>query len=128
MLKEFKEKVNRKNDAIRNKEFIPISLRNEIAEKSKQIEYILMRQSFIAPSFLPSVSEAFLRDDFNFSEYLGRVLSKIFTKAFVFSISSFIFILGFIYIWTLFSIIPSKAVQVYFIPKQKITNNLIKIS
>lgn len=35
-----------------------------------------MRDEFIAPTFLPVVSESFLREDFNFSEYLGKCLAK----------------------------------------------------
>lgn len=107
--------MNRKNDIERRGEALSRQLKKELKEKSNQVQYLLMRQSFIAPSFLPPVGESFLRDDFNFSEYLGRVLSKVFTRAFVYSISSFIFILGFIYLWTLFSLIPSRSVQVNFI-------------
>ena len=39
--------------------------------RRSQLEYILTRQEFIAPSFLPTISESFLRDDFNFAEYLS---------------------------------------------------------
>ena len=124
LLNEFKFLMNKKNQAaLENKKITPDE-RSDLEEKKKQIQYILMRQSFIAPSFLPPVAEGFLRDDFNFAEYLGRVLSKVFTKAFVFSISSFIFVLGFIYFWILFSLVPSKTVQV---PKQITTCILISI-
>lgn len=107
--------MNRKNDIERRGETLSRQLKKELNEKCNQVQYLLMRQSFIVPSFLPPVGESFLRDDFNFSEYLGRVLSKVFTRAFVYSISSFIFILGFIYLWTLFSLIPSHTIQVSFI-------------
>jgi hypothetical protein len=33
-----------------------------------------MRENFISPGFLPTIGESFLRQDFNFSEYLGRCL------------------------------------------------------
>jgi len=117
--------MNRKNEAEQNNQRILPKDRTELQEKRKQIQYILMRQSFIAPSFLPPVAEGFLRDDFNFSEYLGRVLSKVFTKAFVFSISSFIFVLGFFYFWILFSLVPSKVVQVIFLKYPQFFNFFI---
>ena len=55
-------------------------------EKDKaQIEYVLIRQEFIAPTFLPIVAEAFLRDDFDFALYLSYALSSVLGHVFNFS-------------------------------------------
>jgi hypothetical protein len=43
-----------------------------------------MRQEFIAPTFLPTITESFLRDDFFFSGYLNRYNLNI--KKFIFLI------------------------------------------
>ena len=57
------------------------------AEKYRDIiEYVLIRQEFIAPTFLPVISEAFLRDDFNFALYLSHALGGV--LGFVFNLST----------------------------------------
>ena len=55
------------------------------------LEYFIMRDHFICPSFIPILGECLLRGDFNFSEYLGRSLAKSFSKIFQFSITSFFY-------------------------------------
>jgi len=40
--------------------------------KRNILEYFLIRQEFIAPSFQPTFTESFLREDFDFSNYLLR--------------------------------------------------------
>ena len=41
-----------------------------------QLSYLIMRQLFISPTYLPAVGEAFLRDDFDFAQYLTLCLEK----------------------------------------------------
>src|SRR5262245_24144200 len=60
--------------------------RNLLDKCQKQLDYIIMRQEFIAPTFLPAVAEAFLRDDFNFAEYLAHGLER--TLFYVFNLST----------------------------------------
>ena len=41
-----------------------------------KIKYLIMRLQFIHPIYLPSLSEQFLRKDFNFADYLSLAYSK----------------------------------------------------
>ena len=66
-----------------------------------QLEYILMRQEFIAPSFLPAISEAFLRDDFNFAEYLSNCLECVLRFIFNLSLCSLTTAMVNVVIWAL---------------------------
>jgi len=42
----------------------------------KQIQFIVLRQEFLSPTFLPTLREAVFRDDFRFAIYLGKCLYK----------------------------------------------------
>lgn len=50
-----------------------------------KIKYFIMRLQFIHPIYLPSLSEQFLRKDFNFAKYLqlayGKTLFKFFNTS-----------------------------------------------
>ena len=48
----------------------------ELIKAKYQLSYLIMRQLFISPTYLPSVGEAFLREDFDFAEYLTLCLEK----------------------------------------------------
>lgn len=70
-----------------------------LRDKRRNIEYLLMRQDFIAPSFFPIVNEVFLRDDFYFAGYLNFSLSKTISKIYkinLYSLSSLfiVYVLG----------------------------------
>ena len=58
-----------------------------------------MRQEFISPVFIPTITESYLRKDFDFSEYLGFCYGKTLRKFFRISIPNyfivFLFIVGF---------------------------------
>lgn len=112
MLKKYKDAYNIIKNASERNASVSYWDKKELEINKIKIEYFLMRQSFIAPSYLPVVGEAFLRDDFNFAEYLGRSLSDTFTRICVFSVSSFLIALSFSYFWILFTIIPNKTLQV----------------
>jgi len=56
------------------------SQNRELEEKKQQLEYFLVRQEFVFPTFLPILSEAFLRDDFNFATYLAKFLQSLLTQ------------------------------------------------
>mmetsp|Transcript_32782 Transcript_32782/g.29653 ORF Transcript_32782/g.29653 Transcript_32782/m.29653 type:complete len:293 (+) Transcript_32782:784-1662(+) len=60
----------------------------ELKEYKNKLEYFLMRQEFISPSFLPVLGESFLRDDFNFSTYLAKCLAKSSTLMFKYTFTS----------------------------------------
>ncbi|OMJ72318.1 hypothetical protein SteCoe_29264 [Stentor coeruleus] len=48
----------------------------------KDFHYAIMRQLFICPTFLPPVTEVYLRTDFNLAEYLSRCLADVIDKVF----------------------------------------------
>ena len=48
----------------------------ELVTAKYQLSYLMMRQLFISPTYLPTVGEAFLREDFDFAEYLTLCLEK----------------------------------------------------
>ena len=73
--------------------------KNEYFEKREALEYFLTRQEFIAPTFLPTIAESFLRDDFYFAGYLGRAIAKCSEKAFKLSVSSLLVITLISFIW-----------------------------
>ena len=70
----------------------------DLTKMQDQLEFLLMRENFISPSLLPVIAESFLRSDFNYSEYLGRSLSKVFSMVFSFTISSLLMCLLIVYI------------------------------
>jgi hypothetical protein len=61
----------------------------------EKMRYIFMRLEFINPIYLPTLSESFLRRDFNFSQYLGlaygKTLSGFFNTSWICLICIFIF-------------------------------------
>ena len=69
-----------------NKEKMTRAEKSLLDKCHNQLDYITMRQEFIAPTFLPVIGEAFLRDDFDFSEYLAHGLEQ--TLRYVFNLSS----------------------------------------
>ena len=60
----------------------------KLDQMRKELEYFLIRQEFISPTFLPVVGEDFLRDDFDFAQYLGGCMAKTSAEAFRYEISS----------------------------------------
>jgi hypothetical protein len=48
----------------------------------KYIEFAIMRQEFICPTYLPPVAESFLRKDFDFGEYLTRSITDVLCQLF----------------------------------------------
>ena len=83
----------------------------ECRHKRQMIEYFLIRQEFIYPTFLPPICESFLRDDFNMSEYFTIALSKTTKKVFKMSFSSFLLFVILCTTWILLTMI-SISVQV----------------
>jgi hypothetical protein len=65
----------------------------------RAIQYAVTRFEFINPTSLPQSSEAYLRDDFDFAEYLGRSLVKIYTQTIRLGWGSFVFIIFAAVIW-----------------------------
>ena len=64
-----------------------------------ELQYIMMRQEFIAPTFLPVVAESFLRDDFDFAQYLTRGLDRVYGYVFNLTSSALITVVVNICIW-----------------------------
>lgn len=80
----------------------------EYKEKKEILEYFLLRQEFLFPSFLPIISESFLREDFFFAGYLNRAMAKTSKKSFKLSISSLFTILIISLAWFLFEFISEE--------------------
>lgn len=67
---------NRLNQLKRLYEDLYLNDRNSVPGGIKdQVQFQLMRQSFISPVELPVLTEVFLRRDFNFSKYIGYCLT-----------------------------------------------------
>lgn len=98
-------------------------LNAELKHRRRQLEFFLMRQDFITPSFLPVYGEDFSRDDFDFSAYLTKCICKVNQQAFRFDITTFVTIamtaglctLGYYYIkHLLFKILIATPIVLYF--------------
>lgn len=63
-----------------------IDMEGSAAKKMSSIlrnfHYAIMRQLFICPTYLPPVTESYLRTDFDLSEYLSRGLADTLEKLF----------------------------------------------
>ena len=75
----------------------------EILKQS--LEYFLMKQEFIYPTFLPVVGEAFLREDFDFGSYLDKCIGKTVTFIFKYSYNTVFAIITISLIWFTFTYI-----------------------
>ena len=62
-------------------------------ELQDKVNYLMMRHDFINPIYLPSMSEQFLRRDFNFATYLAFCYSNLLKKFFNISLINMIIIL-----------------------------------
>ena len=80
----------------------------EYSEKREILEYFLLREEFLFPSFLPPISESFLREDFFFAGYLSRAMAKTSQKSFKLSVSSLFTILVISLAWFLFEFISEE--------------------
>jgi len=76
--------------------------KREMEQKREMLEYFLIRQEFISPTFLPVLGEGFLRDDFNFATYLSKALAKTSYSMFKYSFASIMTILLIGSTWLLF--------------------------
>jgi hypothetical protein len=66
----------------------------------KNVQYQVMRQTFINPVELPVLTESFLRRDFNFAMYLGFSLSEYLSDVFSFlSLRVFGFVVFLLLVW-----------------------------
>jgi hypothetical protein len=70
-----------------------------VRAEHRNIEFAIIRQEFICPTYLPPVAETFLRKDFDFGEYLSRCIADILVKLFSFSWLSYVLILIGIALW-----------------------------
>lgn len=50
--------------------------KEEYSSIKKIVKFIVLRQEFLSPTFLPAMKECFLRDDFRFCDYLGKCYYK----------------------------------------------------
>jgi hypothetical protein len=73
---------------------------NELKER---ISYLFMKQGFINPVELPTVTESFLRRDFNLALYFGYSLSEFISELFSFGYQAYIIIFVTVLSFQLFS-------------------------
>ena len=59
----------------------------------KELEHLVMRLQFLNPIYLPILTESFLRKDFDFASYLGKVFSKTLDKFFFLHWASMLLVL-----------------------------------
>ena len=64
------------------------SQQKDLNNKKLELEYFLIRQEFISPTFLPVVGEDFVRDDFDFARYLGGCMAKASSESFRYALST----------------------------------------
>jgi hypothetical protein len=83
--KKLESQIPRTEETFRKYEFLHAKrLSSGLTAKEKisikitktKLEYYLLRQQFIIPSFLPKLADMYLRHDFNFAEYLTVCYSK----------------------------------------------------
>jgi hypothetical protein len=67
--------------------------------KREAMQYAVMRQEFIRPTYIVPVSEAILRSDFELSEYLGRCLAKVLDEALQLSWLSYCLLVIAVVLW-----------------------------
>jgi hypothetical protein len=87
------------NDKVEHRENLTFKEKSDMEDYKQKLQYLLMRQNFISPSYLPTVSENFLRDDFNFAEYLTLCLDKSLTQLYKFSVASILVIAIIFFYW-----------------------------
>jgi len=87
---------------------------NKLAGIRKEMEYLVLRLSFINPVNLPVMTESFLRKDFHFAMYLSYCYGKVLTKFFKWSLFSLILLLFLIITLNLtFDAIQDQSVRLY---------------
>ncbi len=63
------------------------------------LEYVVLRLEFLTPAYLINTNEAYLRPDFPFSEYLGRVFGKTLQHLCEPTVLSYIILLLYFTLW-----------------------------
>lgn len=86
----------------------------EFNQKKKELEYFLIRQEFISPTFLPVVGEDFLRDDFDFAYYLGGCMTKASSESFRYAVST---------LWAVFFSMAIYTLAYYFAANSTVNRN-----
>ena len=105
-----------------------------LRREHKYIEYAMMRQEFICPTFLPPMAESFLRNDFDFGEYLSRCICNQLCQFFHFSWFSYLFVMFGVCMWRIvvyngemalymtFGIFPASMIVCLFLIIHKLNN------
>lgn len=77
---------------------------NVDANIKAKIDYMQMKQSFVNPIELPTVTESFLRKDFNLAVYFGHCLSDFLCNLFSFGYQAYFIVFLVVISWKLFSL------------------------
>ena len=73
--------------------------KKEYADLKKMIKFIVLRQEFLCPTFMPIMRESVLRDDFRFADYLGKCFYKTLAQTLEMRLSTLISFLTFLMIY-----------------------------
>ena len=88
-----RERIFREYEDLHLESNLTPSMARELKKKKLALEYFLIRQEFISPTFFPIFGEDFLRDDFNFAAYLEKCMTKTLSQIFGYTHSTVISIL-----------------------------------
>lgn len=73
---------------------------SSISESMKEnLKYIMMRQDFIAPVYVPMITESSLRKDFDFAQYLGRCYALTLRNFFTLKTATYLWIIIMFVLW-----------------------------
>lgn len=84
---------------------LPENQRKEYADLKKRVKYIVLRQEFLSPTFLPVMRESVLRDDFRFSGYLAACLFKTIQEVLQLRLTTVFSFLGFLGVYSIIRIV-----------------------
>ena len=84
----------------------------ELLTGKYQLSYLIMRELFISPTYLPTVGETFLRHDFDFAEYLTLCLEKSLGAMLTINIWTLTWFGACFGIWYAINLVGSKSLEV----------------
>jgi len=115
-----------------NAEDGPLISSRQFASAQSAIQYAVMRQEFICPTYLPYTTELFLRNDFNLAEYLAKCFAEVVERGMQLSGIGFLVLLVCVGTWrliiyfgfktelTLFIVIPIVCILVCLVALEKL--------
>lgn len=87
--------------------------KDEYASIKKIVKFIVLRQEFLGPTFLPAMKECFLRDDFRFCDYLSKCYYKTINEVLDLRFSTILSFLVFLLSYYLLRALIPEAYEIY---------------